>query len=218
MFEQQKRLWLARRNGEDCDPFLRPTTISELSDNPSSSKGDESSLPVVSRLEMSALLGPAPGNNRYTHLGKGPADPTVTVVDNDRDGGFEEVLELYCGAVQGSSLSRELELALGGDEDVSVSVEGAGSLQVSIKRGSPDPSSLGGEPESLICTLEEYKLVVKEEDERSSSKPTVQKEEPPLRIKWDYTGCGYATGTVVKTNKPCAIAGNGSRTHNEKKR
>ena len=51
-----------------------------------------------------AFHGPPPRNNESVHFGERPANPNVIAMGDDEDGGFEEVLDLCRGAVQGSTL------------------------------------------------------------------------------------------------------------------
>lgn len=53
-------------------------------------------------------------------------------MNDDGDGGSEEVLDLYRGTVQGSTLFAELELVVGDGTDVEW--QNAGALEVSIRR------------------------------------------------------------------------------------
>ena len=130
MWMQQRRIWDDREGYSD--PFVgRRIPISLLDDRPSSS--GQGGIPTQSQPEMIALYGPPPRNNESTHLGERLTNLNATAVGDSEDAGFEEVLDLYRGAVQGSTLSMELELAVGGDAGLGVSWEAAGSLEVSIR-------------------------------------------------------------------------------------
>jgi len=193
MWMQQRRVWDDR--GGYSDPFVGCRIPISLLDDRSSSSG-EGGIPTQSQPEMIALYGPPPRNNESTHLGERLVNPNTTAVDDNEDAGFEEVLDLYCGAVQGSTLSMELELAVGGDAGLGVSWEAASSLEVSIKHGSGEPR------EPRVCTLAEYRQVVKAK--KVVSRPAIPREEPPLvHIEWSYHSCGYATGRVVNSQKAC---------------
>ena len=189
MWMQQKRVWGDR--GDYSDPFLGlPIPISSFDTGSSSSR--EGAAPVRSGPEMIALYGPVSRNNESIHLGEGLANPKGVGLDGDEGCGFGEVLDLYRGAVQGSALSMELELAVGGDAELTGVGWGiAGSLEVSIDRG----------PQELrIRTLAEYERVVKAEN-AVPLLPKIPKEEPPLGIKWSYSSYGYSTGEIVDTRK-----------------
>jgi len=196
---QQKRVW--GNCGGYSDPFLGFRTPTSLLDSKSSSPC-EGATPTQPGPEAIALYGPASRNNESVHLGEKLTNPNATAL-NDEDGGFEEVLDLYRGAVQGSTLSMELELAVGGDTGLTgVSWEAASSLEVSIKRtGSSASSSIDRPTESRICTLVEYKQMVEAEKGQPSLGSAVSKEEPPLRIEWSYSSCGYAIGRVIDSQK-----------------
>jgi len=195
MWKQQKRVWDNR--GGYSDPFVsRHICISLLDDRPLSS--GEGETPAQLEPEMVALYGPPLRKNESTHLGERLTNPGATEVDDDGDAGFEEVLDLYRGAVQGSALSMELELAIGGDAGLGVSWEAASSLEVSIKRGSGEPR------ESRIFTPAEYGRVV--EAEKVVSGPAIPREEPPLGVEWSYRSCGYATGKIVNVHSANASA------------
>jgi len=154
MWMQQKRVW--DDQGGYSDPFVgRRIPISLLDNRPSSS--GEGGTPAQLGPEMIALYGPPLRKNESTHLGEKLTNPSAAEVDDDGDAGFEEVFDLYRGAVQGSTLSMELELAVWGDAGLEVSWEAASSLEVSIKRGSGEPR------ESRIFTPAEYKWVVEAE-------------------------------------------------------
>ena len=186
---RQKRVWLNRKGY--YDPFLGFPILGSLLDTESSSSCEEDT-PAPSRPETITLYGPPPRNNELIHLGERLANPNTIVVDDDEDGGFEEVLDLYRAAVQGSALSMELELAAEGDPELmGVSWEAASSLEISIGHGSGEP------PESRIRTLAEYREVVEAENVVSLSEPAIPREEPPLGIEWSYSCCGYAAGKVV---------------------
>jgi hypothetical protein len=155
MWMQQKRVWDNKK--KYSDPFLGfPIPISLLDSRSPGSR--EGGAPALSGPEMIALHGPPPRNNESIHLGASLANPNTIAVDDDEGGGFEEVLDLYRGAVQGSTLSMELELAVGGDAGlVGVGWETASSLEVSVGCGSGEPQ------ESRIRTLAEYRRVVEAE-------------------------------------------------------
>lgn len=195
MWMQQRRIWDDREGYSD--PFVgRRIPISLLDDRPSSS--GQGGIPTQSQPEMIALYGPPPRNNESTHLGERLTNLNATAVGNNEDAGFEEVLDLYRGAVQGSTLSMELELAVGGDAGLGVSWEAAGSLEVSIRHGSRKPR------ESRVCTLAEYRRIV--EAKKVVSRPAIPREEPPsvhIDIEWSYQSCGYATGRIVNSQKAC---------------
>lgn len=202
MWMQQKRVWDDR--GGYSDPFLGlPIPISRLDTRSSSSRGEVA--PAQSREEAIALYGPPRRDNEFSHLGERLTNPSVVVLDDDENGGFGDVLDLYRSAVQGSTLSMELELAVGGDAELTgASWEAASSLEVGIKcTGSSVTSSVGGPSESRTYTLVEYKQVVEAEQERPSLKPAAPKEDPPLGIEWSYSSCGYTTGRVVNPRKAC---------------
>ena len=112
MWERQEQVWLRTRRHED--PFLRPIPIS-LPDNGSSSPRVES-VSGKPTPEVAALYSLAPRNNESTHLGGSLTDPNAAASDDDDGGGFLGVLDLYFSAVQGSTLSRELELEIWGDD------------------------------------------------------------------------------------------------------
>lgn len=196
MWMQQKRVWDDR--GGYSDPFLGlPIPISQL--NTRSSSSCEGVAPVPSELEIIALYGPPPRNNESVHLGERVANPSIIALDNNEDGGFEEVLDLYRGAVQGSTLSMELELTVGDDSGLTgVSWVAASSLEVGMERGPFTPTPSGG---SRICTLTEYKQVVEAEKAQPLLEPAAPMEDPPLGIKWVYSSCGYATGRIVNPQK-----------------
>jgi hypothetical protein len=191
MWMRQGRVWRSRGD----DPFLRPTQIPPPDDRPLGTQGELISSKQA--LEVAALYGPASRNNESIRLGENLTNPKVIVLDDDDDG-FGAVLDLYRAAVQGSSLSKELELAIGGDvEHIGVGWEDVSCFGVSIERGASDSSLSTEAQESSIHTLEEYKRVVREENARSASDSIAKKEEPPLGIEWSYSCCGYATGRVV---------------------
>ena len=189
MWMQQKRVWGDR--GGYSDPFLGlPIPTSTLGSR--SSSLHEGATPAQPAPEVIALYGPLPRSNESTHLGERLANPSAITVDDDEDGGFGEVLDLYRGAVQGSALWMELELAVGGDAGLTgVSWEAASSLEISIGGGSGEPQ------EPRIRTLAEYKRVVEAEKAVSLSEHAIPREEPPLGIEWSYSCCGYAAGKVV---------------------
>ena len=116
--------------GAFSDPYPDPLSISSL---------DASSLSPT-RSELTALCGLSPRNNESVHLGEGLTNPTVTLVDDDD--GLESVLAIYCGAVRGSALSMELELAFGGDTgSTGAGWEGSSTLEVSVERKLSTPPS-----------------------------------------------------------------------------
>jgi len=194
MWKQQKRVWDNR--GGYSDPFVgRPIHISLLDDRPSSS--GEGGTPAQSGPEMIALYGPPPRNNESTHLGASLTNPG-TASGGDDDDGFEGVLDLYIGAVQGSILSAELELAVGGD--TGVEWRDASALEVSIGRTASGSPSLPETSGPRIRTLAEYKQVIKMGKARSLLEEAVPKEEPPPGIEWSYSACGYATGRLPSHN------------------
>ena len=198
MRKQQKRMQSGL--GGSVDPFLVPTPISLLDAGSSSPR--RGADPPQLRQEAIALYGPPSRNNESVHLGQSLTNPNVIVLDDDDDG-FEGVLDLYYGAIQGSTLSMELEFVAGGDVGLmGVGWEGISSLEVSIECGSSVPPSAGGPQETRIRTIGEYKQVVGREDQvRPPLKPVISKEEPPLGIEWSYSGCGHATGRVLNTRK-----------------
>jgi hypothetical protein len=198
MWKQLGRVW---RGGGCIEDPLFSEPISEFHAMPSSPS--ESGPPTQLRPETVAMLGPALRTNESTHLGEGPKDPNSIILGDDEDGGFEEVLDLYHGAVQGSSLSRELELALEDDvEHPSASWEGASGLQVSIRSGSPVQGTSGESQESRVRTVAQpHPSLVETEKGLSLPKAVVPEVEPPLGIEWSYHGCGYATGRVVNLQK-----------------
>jgi hypothetical protein len=215
MFMQQRRVW--DKLGGFADPFLASIPISLIRTEPPSPCRDSKVTPAQPQLEMIALYGPAPRNNESTRLGESLTNPNVIVVGDDDDDGFDGVLDLYRGAVQGSSLSAELELEVGDG----VGLMGMGwvdvsSLEVSIKHRSSTPSPYGEPKESYVCTLAGYKQVA-EVKTPPSVKPATPKEEPPFGIEWSYSCYGYATGRVVnarRVNAPTSIGthpGNGEK-------
>lgn len=178
MWMQQKRVW--GNGGRRSDPFFDYLSlISQLDIWPSSSEGEAS--PVQSREEVIALCGLAPRTNGFTHLGERLVNPSVIELSNDDDdGAFEEVLDLYRGAVQGSTLSMELELTVGGEDGFAeANRESASALEVSAERG---------------CSVE-----------AQGAMPALEKavpgQESPLGIEWAYSCCGYATGRAVDPHK-----------------
>ena len=195
MWVQQNRVWKARRGSTNPPPSPTPFSPPDIR----SSSSRMRVTPVQPRPEVIALYGPPPRNNESVRLGEGLTDPNVIVLDDDEDDGFEEVLDFYRGAVQGSSLSMELELVVGGPEVglIGVGWEGVSSLEVSIERGSSAPSSSGEPQESRIRTLAEYERVVEAEKKLLPLGQATTKGEPPLGIMWSYSCCGYATGKVV---------------------
>jgi len=198
MWMQQKRVWDTL--GGYSDPFiLSPIPTSLLGIRPSSPC--EEVTPAHSRQETIGLYGPPLRNNESIRLGESLTNPNVIVLDDDENDGFEEVLDLYRGAVQGSRLSRELELAVEGDNGLaSVGWDDASSLEVSIKRSPSAPSSPVEPKGTCIRTLAEYRRVVEAEKVLSPSSP-VTVGEPPLGIEWSYGCCGYVTGRVVNPQK-----------------
>ena len=123
--------------------------------------------------------------------------------DDDDDDGFEVILDLYRAAVQGSTLSMELELLVGRD----IGLPGAGwkdssTLEVSIKYKPSTPRSSGETQESRIRALAEYEQIIKAERGVSRSESTTHNiKEPPTGIGWFYSSCGYAAGEVVNPQK-----------------
>ena len=214
-WRQQKRVW--NDVGGYSDPFLRPIDISLLNARSSSSYGGVT--PVQSRQEVIALYGPLPRNNESTRLGDSLTNPNAIVPDDDGDDGFETVLDLYCGAVQGSTLSMELELVVGGDvELIGTSWEAASSLEVSVTRQPSAPTSSGDLRESRICTLEEYRQVIEAEKAESPKELTIAEEEPPLGIVWSYSCCGYAVGRVVNVHSANTTSGTDAHGSNREMR
>ena len=200
MRKQQKRV--QSKLGGSADPFLAPTPISPLDTESLSPRMGVDS--PQSRQEVIALYGPPLRNNESSHLGQSLTNPNIVVLDDDDDDGFEGVLDLYCGAVQGSTLFMELEFAAGGDVGlIGVGWEGVSSLEVSIGYGPSTPSSSEELQESRIRTIADYKQVVEVEKGRSSLKPPVPEGDPPLGIEWSYSCCGYATGKVVHSRRAC---------------
>lgn len=192
MRKQQKRMQSGP--GGFSDPFLVPTPVSLL--DTGSSNPRRGVDPAQLRQEAIVLYGPPSRNNESVHLGQSLTNPNVIVLDNDDDG-FEGVLDLYYGAIQGSILSMELEFAAEGDDGLmGVGWEDVSSLEVSIKPNSSAPSPFGELQESRIRTLAEYKQLVEAEKALPSPKPVA----PPLGIKWSYGCCGYATGEVVNVH------------------
>ena len=215
MRKQQKRV--QSELGGPADPFLVPTPISSLDSWPSSSRTGVA--PPRSRPEAIALYGPPPRTNEYARLGQSLTNPSIIILDDDDDDGFEGVLDLYCGAVQGSGLSMELEFAVGGDVGlIGVGWEDVGSLQVSVMRGSSAPSSSEDLQESRIRTLAAYKRVVEAEKALLPSRSATPKEEPPLGIEWSYNYCGYATGKVVNVRSANNATTNDTYANKGKKR
>jgi len=193
---QQDRVW--SREGGFADPFL--TNPAPVLDTRSLSVPD-GATPTQPRSETTALYGPPPRNNKSVYLGEKErrADSDATTVVND---GFEGVLDLYLGAVQGSTLSGELEFVVGdGVGLTSVGWGDVSSLEISIRGGPSAPSSSGEPQESRIRTVGEYKRVVEGEVAFSSLEPVVPKKGPPFGIEWSYSCCGYATGRVVNLQK-----------------
>jgi len=215
MWMQQRRVWNNR--GGYSDPFLLlPIPAPVL--NTSSSSSRREATPPQSRPETIPLYGPPPRNNESTCLGESLTNPNVIVLDNDGDDGFEEVLELYRGAVQASTLSTELEHVLGDDVGLtSVGWEHISSLEVSIKRGSSGPSPSEESQESHIRTLAEYIEVVEVEKTLPPSTLATPGEEPPLGIEWSYSCCGYTTGRVVNVRTANSTTGTGTHTNNRKR-
>ena len=199
MWMQQKRVW--NELGGYSDPFLcLPIPTSLLNIKSSSSCGGVAT--VKSGLEAAALYGPPSRNNESTRLGESLTNPNVIVLDDDEDGGFEQVLDLYRGAVEGSTLSMELELTVGGDAGlIEGSWEAASSLEVSVERRSFAAEFFGEPQESRIRTLAEYKQLVEAEKMPLPSKQAVSGEEPLLGIEWEYNCCGYGSGRVVNLQR-----------------
>ena len=197
MWKQQKRIQSGP--GGSVDPFLVPTPISPL-DTGSSSLPRRVDLPQ-SRQETIALYGPPSRNNESAHLGQSLTNPNIIILDDNDNEGFEGVLDLYRGAVQGSTLSMELEFAAESDIGLTgVGWEDVSSLEVSIKRKSSTPSSSGEFQESRIRTLAEYKQVIEAERTLVAGSET-PREEPLLGVEWSYNCCGYATGRVSNLQK-----------------
>ena len=136
MWKQQKRVWDSL--GGYVDHYLlRPVPISPITDKSSESDGESGEEPVlVESIQDSApLYGPVPRNNESIHLGESLTNPNVIILDDDEDEQFGKVLDLYRGAVQGSILSRELEIEVGVDvEYASVGWGEVSALEVSVKR------------------------------------------------------------------------------------
>ena len=196
-WRQQYRVW--SKEGGYEDPYLtRP--VHKL-DTRSLSVPD-GATPTQPRWETAALYGPPSRNNESIHLGKKPADSdsdsdATTVVDD----GFEGVLDLYLGAVQGSTLSGELEFVVGGGVGLtSVGWEDVSALEINIEDGYSTPSPSGELQVSRIRALGEYVQVVAAEGVRAHE-PVAPKEGPPLGIEWTYSCCGYVAGKVVDTRK-----------------
>ena len=207
MWKQQNRVW--HEKGSYTDPwFAKP--FPEWS--PSTHRGVTSS---PSRPETTALYGPPQRINECVHLGESLANLGVPAIDND---GFEGVLDLYRGAVQGSTLSGELELMAGGDAGLtSVGWDGVGCLEISIKGGPSAPSPSGGPQESRITTLEEYKRVIETENMLPLSASVPPKEELPLGIEWSSACCGYITGRVVNVRSATATTNANAHTSKRKR-
>jgi len=198
MWMQQKRVWDSL--GGYSDPFLLSTIPTSLQGTGSSSSC-EGVTPTKSRQETIALYGLPPRNNESIRLGESLTNPNIIVLDDDENDGFEEVLNLYRGAVQGSTLSMELELAVGGDVGLmGVGWEDASSLEVSVERRFSTPTPPGGPQASRIRTLEEYKQEIEVGKAQSSQEPVTPREDPPLGIEWSYSCCGYAAGRVVNVH------------------
>ena len=194
MWKQQTRISKNRKS--PSDPLLSLHIPDSLLDGRSPSP-DPESTPVHLLLGVALLYGPTPRSNESIHLGESLTNPDVIVLDDDEDGGFGEVLDLYRGAVQGSALSRELELAFGGDECTAMGWEGVSSLEVSAKPGTSDTSPSGKLHGSHIRTLTEHKQA-----EKGQLTPGLEiPREESLGIEWSYSGCGYATGRVVDPQK-----------------
>ena len=196
MRKQQKRIQSGL--GGSADPFLAPIPISPPDTGSSSPRRGVDSL--QSRQEAIALYGPPTRTNESVHLGQSLTNPNIIVLDNDDDDGFEGVLDLYCGAVQGSTLSMELEFAAGGDWLIGAGWEDVSSLEVSIKHRSFAPSPSEELQESHICTLVGCKRVI-EAEALLQLKPVTSVEEPLLGIEWSYNCCGHATGKVTNPQK-----------------
>ena len=215
MWKQQKRVWDSL--GGYVDHYLlRPVPASPITDK--SLESDEEPVFVESVPDSAPLYGPVPRNNESIHLGESLTNPNVIILDDDEDGGFEKVLDLYRGAVQGSVLSRELEIEVGVDvEYASVGWGEVSSLEVSVKRGPSEHSPLGEAQESRVGALKRYKRMVGEKNALSVVEPVPRKEEPPLGIEWSYSSCGYATGRVVNVHNAIAIAKAGVQAGDKKK-
>jgi hypothetical protein len=214
MFMQQRRVW--DKLGGFADPFLAPIPISLIHTRSSSSC--RGVTPAQTLPETIALYGPAPRNSQSIRLGEGLTNPNVILVDDDDDDGFDGVLDLYLGAVQGSTLSVELELAVGDG----IGLTGTGwadvsSLEVSIKNRSFAPSPSGEPKESRVRTLAGYEQAV-EAKTPPPLKPANPNEEPPLGIEWSYSCYGYATGRVVNPHRANLPTSTESRPSNGKRR
>ena len=199
MWEQQGRVW---RNRESyADPWLSLPMADSVPDSKQSGSHGEltTSKPAP---EVAPLYGPAPRNNESIRLGESLTNPDVIVLDDDDDG-FEGVLDLYLGAVQGSTLSKELELAVWGDDGLTaVGWENISSLEINVKHKTPAPPSPPGDTGgSHVRNLAGYKRIVKEEKANPLPRTTPSKEGPLLGIDWSYSACGYATGTVRRAQK-----------------
>ena len=132
MWKQQKRVWDSL--GGYVDHYLlRPVPIFPITEK--SLKSDEEPVFVESVPDSAPLYAPVPRNNESIHLGESLTNPNVIILDDDEDEQFGKVLDLYRGAVQGSILSRELEIEVGvGVEYASVGWGEVSALEVSVKR------------------------------------------------------------------------------------
>ena len=205
MWKQQKRVWDSL--GGYVDHYLlRPVPISPIADKSSESDEELDKEPVFvdSVPDSARLYTPVPRNNDSIHLGESLTNPNVIVLDEDEDDGFGRVLDLYRGAVQGSALSRELEIEV--EDDVgytNVDWEGVSCLELGTSHKSSIPSSSGGATEPCTRAIAECKWPVEAESSRSPSGTISAEEEPPLGIRWSYSTCGYATGLVENLQKAC---------------
>jgi len=210
IWEQQRRIW--SKEGGFADPYLT-TPVPEL--GAKSLSVHDGITPTQPRPETTALYDPPPRNNESVHLREKSASSGAPT----DDGGFEEVLDLYRGAVQGAALSGELEFVVGGGiGSTSVGWEDVSSLEISIRGGPSAPSSSGEPQESRVHTLGEYIRVVEAEKALPPLKPVPSKEEPPLGIEWSYSCCGYATGSVVNPRSANVTANTNTRISKRKRR
>lgn len=166
-------------------------------------RGGGPTNPVVQTPEITALYGPAPRYIKPTHVTESLPDPNVIVLD-DEDDGFGKVLDLYSGAVQGSALTEELDLAIWGDtntKNADVDSEDASALGISILVNPPVQTPTGESRGLRIHTLEEYRDLIEIERGLAVPATVTRREVPPLGIEWNYRGCGYATGRVVNSRR-----------------
>ena len=214
MWEQQNRVWKGRWG------FPNPFPVPKLFSPPDTrSTGSYRGMtPAPSWMKTTALYGPPPRNNESVRLGERLTNPNVIDLDDEEDGGFEEVLDLYRGAVQGSTLSMELEFAVGDIGLIGSGWEDVDSLEISVKHRSPASSPSGEPKESQIRTLAEYRQVVAAEQALSLSRPASTKEEPPLGIEWSYTCRGHATGRVVNFHSAGVTTSTGTHSSNRERR